>query len=245
MSRSNETAVALETFYRLPYGLRRLIVRAFRPHYFASSQKMRQKRGEYTYKPFDEYRCIFVHIPKTGGVSVSRALFGNLAGGHATICHYQAVFSRREFDSYFKFSFVRNPWDRLHSAYNFLRSGGMNERDLEWSSRVLSRFGSFDEFVRQWITRETVYSYYHFVPQTDFLCLPGQDQIAVDFVGRFERIELDFATVCSHIGRSVELPHHNATKAGLAPYRNAYTSASRRIVAAVYRRDIEMFGYEF
>ncbi|MFP4354891.1 MAG: sulfotransferase family 2 domain-containing protein [Phycisphaerae bacterium] len=116
-----------ELYYRLPYGARRTAYRMIHPHLFKRLQYKRNppKAGQkYTFYPFDKYRCIFVHIPKAAGVSVCQTLFGNLAGGHDTIEKYQKVFSWSDYKRYFKFTFVRNPWDRLASAYRFLRKGG-------------------------------------------------------------------------------------------------------------------------
>jgi len=72
--------------------------------------------------PFDRYQCIFVHIPKTAGVSICRSLFENLAGGHTTIAKYQIIFSKKEFDRYFKFTFkigVKSTFD-LYTYYPFV-----------------------------------------------------------------------------------------------------------------------------
>lgn len=237
---------AAPIFYRLPYAFRRALLRTFRPQKFLAGQRMRQEQGEYSYHPFDERRCIFVHIPKTGGVSVSRALFGNLAGGHATIRDYQMAFSREEFHAYFKFAFVRNPWDRLYSAFHFLRSGGMNERDAEWSRRHLSSFDSFDSFVLKWLSPDNIYLYDHFVPQTDFIRLPGDTNVSVDFVGRFEQLETDFLYVCNRIGCPSQLTHENkVAKDKGAVYKDAYSSKTRLRVASIYRNDLDAFGYEF
>lgn len=236
---------AAPLFYGLPYEARRLLLRVFRRDKYRSAQAMRLGDGEYSYRPFDEQRCIFVHVPKTGGVSISRALFGSLAGGHATIRHYQMVFARREFDSYFKFAFVRNPWDRLYSAYRFLRAGGMTTRDAEWAERNLSVFSSFDDFVRHWVTPANIYLYDHFVPQVEFLRLPGQSAHILDFVGRFENLEQDFSQVCAKLGQNARLTHENRTDDTSTAYRQAYSPEARYRVAVAYRDDIEALGYEF
>ncbi|MBA2490567.1 MAG: hypothetical protein H0V34_02305 [Gammaproteobacteria bacterium] len=62
-----------------------------------------------TLQPFDRYRCIYVHIPKTGGVSISTSLFGSTTGRHRTVAEYKQIFGERAFKDYFKFTFVRNP----------------------------------------------------------------------------------------------------------------------------------------
>ncbi len=66
-----------------------------------------------SYRCFDETRSIFIHIPKTAGVSLCEALYGTPIISHARLRHYQVVYDWQTYESYFKFAFVRNPWDRL------------------------------------------------------------------------------------------------------------------------------------
>ena len=188
-----------------------------------------------------------MHLPKAAGVSICTSLFGGLAGGHTPIGVYQIVFSRREFDRYFKFAFVRNPWDRLLSAYTFLKSGGWDESDRR-TARFLAPFSTFEEFVERWVTERTVLTHIHFVPQYRFVCEPFSARMAVDFVGRYEHLERDFAVVRERLklDAAIELPHHNQGAAkSVRDFRDCYTTRTREIVARVYRRDVELFDYAF
>ena len=68
----------------------------------------------------DKYKCLFVHIPKTGGTSIE-SVFGWYSGhrgeqDHRTILEYRKLLGTN-FDTYFSFSIVRNPWDRAVSYY--------------------------------------------------------------------------------------------------------------------------------
>lgn len=221
-------------------------MRTVRPAKYSNAQRMRNESDHYSFRPFDEHHCIFVHIPKTAGISVSTALFGCLAGGHASVSHYQMVFDRKTFNRFFKFTFVRNPWDRLYSAYRFLSNGGMTEQDARWAAEHISQFVTFDTFVAQWLTEENLRSYPHFIPQVEFLRLPGRSSLLVDFIGRFESLDVDFRTVCDRIGIPATLGHHNNSgHVRERNYREAYSSAARRRVADLYKDDIEVFGYGF
>lgn len=115
-----------KVFYAFPYDMRRMLFSVIKQKQFHDLQHLRtiDTNDGYSLKPFDLYRCIFVHIPKAAGISMSRALFGNFAGNHKSVETYQRIFSKKEFNSYFKFTFVRNPWDRLFSAYIYLKRGG-------------------------------------------------------------------------------------------------------------------------
>lgn len=198
--------------------------------------------------PFDRRKCIFVHIPKAAGVSVARSLFGNLAGGHTSIAMYQIAFSQCDFERYFKFTFVRNPWDRLFSAFRFLRQGGMTQKDQDWAREHIVRYRDFSEFVETGLSNSNVKQWVHFRPQSEFLCLPHQDSPAVDFLGMYENLERDFFLVRQRLSLDPDqrLWHCNKTTAfARRDFRDHYTESTREIVAHEYARDIDMFGYAF
>lgn len=88
-----------------------------------------------------------MHVPKAAGISVATTLYGNMAGSHTPLSRDELVFSRRDFERYFKFTFVRNPWDRLYSAYTFLKNGGRNQSDEAWTRSNLGGFSDFESFV--------------------------------------------------------------------------------------------------
>ncbi|PSQ60856.1 MAG: hypothetical protein BRD27_03880, partial [Bacteroidetes bacterium QH_10_64_19] len=199
---------------------------------------------KYTLRDFEARECIFVHVPRAAGTSVSRALFGHSAGGHKTVREYERIFGDA-FWTYYTFSFVRNPYVRLVSAYEYLRRGGHPAfpRNREFGEEVLGAYDGFPSFVLQWLRPDKAeWPLPHFYPQTHFLKLEGE--VAVDFVGHVETIEADFATVCDHLGETPELPEVNRTPGGRAPLSSYYDSdAVRRRVQEVYRSDFETLGY--
>ncbi len=211
-----------------------------------------------------KYKCIFVEIPKTGSSSV-RAIIGNPAKPHLNIwqikyelehyndrTHYtgrlnrinellsfmlpQRVRSKKGkniFESYYKFSFVRNPWDRVVSLY--LRKEGLQMRDRM----------SFEEFV-DWIKYSSS-TCLHPVPHTnqlDWLVDP-HGNVLVDFIGRFENLENDWAKVAKKLGASEKLPHENNNPIRKKHYSEYYNSRTRDIIAHKFRVDIDYFGYKF
>lgn len=200
-------------------------------------------RGRGIYKGYaDRHRCIFIHIPKAAGTSVAMTLFGE-GSRHLRYREYEQA-NPRKFAEYFKFSFVRNPWSRLYSAYSFLKKGGMNEMDRRWAEEHLACFNDFDSFVKEWITPENIRSWIHFYPQHYFICDDALN-LKMDFVGRFETLNQDFAHVQHQLSMPVTpLPHINPT-AGQDSYVDHYSDEARAIVASAYRDDIRLFSYEF
>jgi hypothetical protein len=226
--------------------LYRLYVQHIRPAKFNRFQEQRgsQSSDDYSCHVFDEHRCIFVHIPKSAGVSVSRSLFGNLAGAHQSLKKYRIMFAPKEFSEYFKFTFVRNPWDRLVSAFFFLKNGGLTASDKRWSNKNLSAYPDFDAFVRNGIQQKNIRSFAHFRPQCDFICLKRK-QPGVDFIGYFENLRADFAHVAQRLNLNSTLLEFNRTPYRKKDYREYYTDETRQIVARFYADDIEMLGYSF
>ncbi len=214
------------------------------PQQFRYMQDLRRTETEqgYSYRPFDETKSVFVHIPKCAGVSVCRALYGDLAGGHETFNNYLHIFEPRCILNYFKFTFVRNPWDRLVSAYFFLKNGGFNKRDRDWFNQELGNVPNFDHFVKQWLNRTNIWKWHHFRPQYHYV-LERRRKVSLDFIGYVENIDADFKYVVGRIGSKGALPRSNASRHG--SYLDYYTPEARDIVAEVYSEDIRMLGYNF
>lgn len=198
-------------------------------------------RGVYSGYP-NEHKCIFVHIPKTAGKSIARSLFGS-DSGHVRYTLFEKA-NPKKFASYFKFSFVRNPWDRLYSAYTFLKAGGVDEKDRSWAEENLSIFSDFNSFVTGWLNSENVMSWVHFYPQYYFIC-DDQLNLKMDFIGRFEELDADITLVQKRLG----LPVKALDKVNASPtktnFLEIYTEESRDIVARVYAKDIALFHYDF
>lgn len=225
----------------VPYGMRQDIKGYTRWRYYKALRQGIDTEG-YSLMPYDNLRCIFVHIPKTAGISVCQALFGCLGGGHLSARTYQVIFGSDRYDSYFKFAFVRNPWDRLISAYIFLKKGGLNRQDEIWAREYLDKFHDFKDFVKNGLTPISMYKKLHFIPQWEYV-IDKNNKIGIDFIGKFETLENDFNLVTEKLGISTNLPRTNTSTKG--DYRSYYDDASAEIVAKLYSRDIELFGYSF
>lgn len=175
---------------------------------------------------------------------MATAVFGRSPTWHLPVSALQIMYPEAEFRSFFKFAFVRNPWDRLLSAYRFLRQGGLMPEDREWAER-LAPFPDVSAFVKGWLSPENAHRKEHFVPQFEFLSADRSSRIDVDFVGRFERLEEDFGLVCRRLGLTAVLPHLNANPSGRDDYRAAFDTRATEIVGEVYSQDVALFGYRF
>jgi hypothetical protein len=198
--------------------------------------------GKGLYRGFsDQHQAIFIHIPKTAGVSLKQALGVPEEIGHADYLAFRAA-SPAKCRSYFKFTFVRNPWDRLLSAYSFLQAGGIPRFDRFWRVQLMSGVTSFEEFVMDRLENAVAFQALHFRPQYSFLC-DGAGRMKMDFVGRFETIEEDCEQLAARLG--IALPLQRLNRSRHTAYQSAYTPAMRDLVARIYARDIELFGYRF
>jgi hypothetical protein len=185
------------------------------------------------------HRCIFVKVPKTAGTSVALALgCEHVLRPHRNLVEIRdALRSNPELsrltDEYFKFGFVRNPWDRVVSLY------------LRREGQMMSNQMSFESFV-EWIEHasDTCIHPSRHKYQLDWFRDENGD-IGVDFIGRFENLESDFRHVCHRLGADAALPHvrRNATKT--RHYTEYYSPQTRETIAAKFAVDIEHFGYEF
>ena len=155
--------------------------------------------------------------------------FGNTFEGHITSSELIEKIGREKFDSYFSFAFVRNPWDWEVSHYKYIL-----QKRKHPSHQLVQRMKDFSEYV-QWRCQN------RYRLQNDFLT-HGNERV-VNFVGRFENLREDFQSICSQVGIQACLAKRNATRP--KPYQDFYDARSIELVRKTYRRDIELFQYEF
>lgn len=180
---------------------------------------------------------IFIHINKTAGTSVGRAI-GLPVKDHLMATEVIARIGMDAWDQAFKFTVVRNPWDKVVSHYEYRRKKNKTEiatRGIPFSEWVIKTYGSDKDAF-----------YYNnprsFQPQVEWL-KDSAGRVSMDYVIKFESLNEGFNHVKSVIGLDVTLPHLNASKR--ATYQSYYDEETHAIVAHWFREDIKAFGYGF
>jgi len=165
------------------------------------------------------HKFVFIHIPRTGGTSIEQSFDSERIPNQ----HMQVKHIPDKFPDYFKFAFVRNPWERMVSYYFMDR----------YSNGI-----SFLEFVKLIPIRSKLE--YRMLPYI----INSAGKIAVDFLGRYETIQEDFDEVCDKMGvcRS-DLSNYNKTNHGA--YTEYYDEESYELVSNMFADDISEFDYKF
>ena len=207
------------------------------------------------------YNCIFVHIPKTAGTSVEAALGMNgkydrvglepMPNNDRDTEHFfgkalQHLPARRlrkhpelplNFKKAYRFTFVRNPWARLISALTF--RGGFEQAQQEKSPDFYA--DEVDKMYRLHQAGEVIPGN-HFKLQTWYF-QNQKGKSLVDFIGRFERLEEDFAVVTAAIGSDAKLEHRMPSNH--KPYQELFTPTMVDQAAQIYAADIAALRYTF
>lgn len=204
-------------------------------------------------------KFLFIRNPKTASEAISDYVKSpsepNMKYpfiGHITAIELRLLFKENEWDwdAYFKFVFVRNPWDRLVSLYFY----GKPDKNLLyfWDGGDYSKKKTipFEDWIMSLNTTNTVYDrkspeYKTLTPwlnQHTYFC-GSNGEIIVDYIGRYETLEKDLDFISKKIGVSNKLHKKNSTVH--APYRQYYSAVTRDKVANLFCADIEKFQYRF
>ena len=207
-----------------------------------------------------DHKCIFTHIPKTGGMCLFNHLtpvsdsetFGSGEAGyeevvqkyhinHKKIKEIQSQIDQKTFDDYFKFTFVRNPWAKIVSLFFFARV--KKAQRYVFNHLSLSPNCSFKDFVLA-IKSARNHPHHPVLDSQVSFIYDIDDKECLDFIGRTENLQNDFDIICEKIGapkkqlRKINVSKHKH-------YTEYYDEETKQIVAEKYAEDIEYFGYKF
>ena len=185
------------------------------------------------HKWFDNF--VFIHINKTGGTSIARAL--NIPTIHRTALEKIDELGRDEWDRRFTFAVVRNPWDKVVSHYYYrvqTDQTNLGQKKIEFKDRVKLTYGEQDP------------TYYNkpkmFMPQMGWIS-DESGKMIVDYVCRFESLSSDIQQVCERLNIAFDLPHLKSSKRGR--YQDYYDQSTKAIVEDWFAQDIKQFSYTF
>lgn len=148
------------------------------------------------------------------------------------LSYYQSRFPR-QYDTYYKFTFVRNPWDRVVSLYN--RREGIQCR----GHMTFEQFVDNIQLCTDTCTQQGLKPVRN---QYDFCHINNIQH--VDYIGRFENIQRDYDKICDTVGIPRErLPHANKTSD--RHYSTYYNDDTRQIIGQKFAIDIDRFGYKY
>ncbi len=212
------------------------------------------------------HQFIFFHIAKVAGISIREALkqyvqepekfkikrppkkLGNGASNplyemwESSLTHAKAKEVREDLSAeiyhhFYKFSFVRNPWDWQVSMYHFLLKETSNIR-----YELIRSMNSFEEYLEWVISTKKPYPKGATKLQKEMI-VDESGTLIVDFVGKYENLFQDFAHVCCVLNINATLPHLN--QSAHRDYKLYYNHRTKKMVAEHFGEDIELFRYTF
>lgn len=195
-----------------------------------------------------KHKFVFVHIPKTGGSSIELMFDPEKEvehGGLSKVKHKTFGDLLKDYPpigDYFKFTFVRNPWDLAVSLWSFLQQHNSVKaftEDLTFEELLAD---GFSQKLKRIIDKHTSWDY-ALIKLIEYGQMHWIDS-RLDFIGRTENLQSDFNQVCDQIGvEHHTLPRSNATER--KHYSTYYCRRTKEMVEKRFRKDIEYFGYEF
>lgn len=202
---------------------------------------------------------IFVHIKKTAGSSITRCLTRyddrslylkllntkfltrlKMFRDMNPLSHHVPAYKIRDYlgeryDDFFKFAFVRNPFDWQVSNYFFVKQSKMHPRHKEVKNLT------FNEYLEWTLVNGRINLQSMFISDENNI-----NNIIVDYVGKFENINDDFNHImrCIGIADEVDLKHTNRSLRK-SDYRQYYDDYSRTFIEQHYHSDLTNFDYTF
>jgi hypothetical protein len=177
---------------------------------------------------------LFIHIPKTGGNSIKKTkIFKDcIFYDHSSIRKIGNIPYR------YSFAIVRNPYDRLVSAYFYLKNGGMKHEKDRKRMQKQEKYTNFKMFVQN---LDKFVDDIHYKPQYMFL-IDSNGKIVVDNILRQEQLDADFSKLQKYSGYEVELLQ-KTNKSEHNHYTEYYDNEISEMVYNIYKKDFELLKY--
>lgn len=201
-----------------------------------------------------KYNFVWIDIPKVASTSIRNFLKKEVSDLQCLGAPWHGVDNiqiqdfKKNQNKYFTFCFSRNPWCRLVSFYKMIKQRKRRQNkfkklyETKYNNELLIDCSSFtfNFFCKHIYDFLNINDRFinHINPQTSFIYRN------INFCGKFENFQEDFNIICDKIGiPQQQLPHANKT--GHKNYTEYYDDETKKIVAEIYAKDIEYFGYKF
>lgn len=185
-------------------------------------------------------KFVFVHIPKTGGQAIclmmkkykSQKIIHHASKfGHIFNDDCFGLTKENNYDDFFKFSFVRNPWARIVSGWH---------QSIKLKPQIWPP-GSFPKFVN-FLSEGNL----EMLANSQKSWIMDGDKLLVDYVGNYETYTHDLNFICDVIGIFNTVEKNKKTYFhGKYDYREFYTPELIQKVANLYKDDINYFEYNY
>ncbi|MCK5401123.1 MAG: sulfotransferase family 2 domain-containing protein [Flavobacteriaceae bacterium] len=180
---------------------------------------------------------VFIHINKNAGTSII-GVIGKPFRKHLTVKDVIRVIGQKKWDEAYKFTVIRNPWDKVVSQYKHnikMNVTNMAKKKIEFKDWVACTYG------------EPKNKFYYnraqmFFPQIEWL-KNYEEKIDIDKIIRFENLNEGVNEVFKTLEIDTGLPHLNSTYK--ANYRGFYNEETKQIITDWFHEDIKEFGYTF
>lgn len=175
---------------------------------------------------------LFVHIPKTAGTSIRYAMSEidedvDKWHVHNRLSSYKNILSEEAYNKMFKFTFVRNPWDRTIALYLWMRSKVFFNANPTFCTKI--RKQSFVQFIKNMDNT------------LDWISI--NRRVKLDFIGRFEHFNESMDDLCSKSGVMLEKFKLNTNSH--EHYSYYYNEETKAMIERKFQKEIEMFDYRF
>jgi len=200
-----------------------------------------------------EAQFIFFIVPKSASTSLERMFRQQPEIEKIKLVRTPNVILQKKYDGYFKTAFVRNPWDRLVSAYKNKICNDRRELVEPFFVRYpqLSYKMAFDEFVEYVCSADGMDDKTDIHWKSQHCFFSSGEKLLPNFIGKVENLAGDYAEICKiNNFTEVKLQRVNASKtrtvADLSKtYKQYYNAKTKKMIANRYEKDIELFSYKF